>query len=215
MSAPTQAATVASALRIAIVLCAVLAACATPSTPFEGHPVLVGIDFVGNNSISAGDLRDKIATQATSGFFSKTARYYDADLFAIDQKRILRWYNEKGFYEAKITRAEERADSEGRVSLVVHIDEGRRARVQSIQFAGAQPLSGDELGDIDGALPMHVNDSFDEDDYEKSKEVIRQQLREHGFAEAQVTGEVRVNPEDATAQIVYRMEPGKDRKSVV
>ncbi|HZX64994.1 MAG TPA: POTRA domain-containing protein, partial [Myxococcales bacterium] len=129
MSARTQAASFPPAVRILLVSCAVLAACATPSTPFEGHPVLVAIDFVGNNSISGGDLRDKIATQATSGFFSKTARYYDADLFAIDQKRIVRWYNEKGFYEAKIKNVEEQIDREGRVRLVVHIDEGRRARI--------------------------------------------------------------------------------------
>ncbi|MFL5387769.1 MAG: hypothetical protein ACJ79C_03515, partial [Myxococcales bacterium] len=83
MSPRTQAASFPPAVRIFVVSCAVLAACRTPSTPFEGHPVLVAIDFVGNNSISGGDLRDKIATQATSGFFSKTARYYDADLFAI------------------------------------------------------------------------------------------------------------------------------------
>src|SRR3982751_3893821 len=168
MSAPTQAATVASALRIAIVLCAVLAACATPSTPFEGHPVLVGIDFVGNNSISSGDLRDKIATQSTSGFFSKTARYYDADLFAIDQKRIVRWYNEKGFYQAKITNVEEQTDREGRVRLVVHIDEGKRTRIASVEYQGQESLRPRELKNIDDALPLHRGDKFDEDVYDKS-----------------------------------------------
>ena len=44
----------------------------------------------------AGELMDHIATAPTSGFFSKTARYYDADLFAIDLKRIVRWYNRRG-----------------------------------------------------------------------------------------------------------------------
>jgi translocation and assembly module TamA len=194
--------------KTALFLCAAIA-CATPSTPFEGHPVLVGIDFVGNHSIKASELRDKIATQPTSGLFSKTVRYYDADLFAIDQKRIVRWYNEKGFYEARIVNVEERADSAGRVTLVVHIEEGRRARVQSIQWADVQPLTDDEVDDIDGVLPMHVNDAFDEDDYEKSKEVIQERLREHGFAEAKVSGQVRVNPQDATARIVYRLRPGK------
>jgi translocation and assembly module TamA len=188
-------------------VCAAIA-CATPSTPFEGHPVLVGIDFVGNDHIKSSELRDKIATQPTSGFFKKTARYYDADLFAIDEKRIVRWYNEKGFYEAKITNLEEKTDSAGRVTVVVHIQEGRRARVQSVQFAGAQPLSSDELNDIDDALPLHVNDAFDEDAYEKSKDILQDQLREHGFAEARIDGEVRVNPDEGTARIVYRLDPG-------
>jgi len=89
--------------------------------------VLVGIDFVGNKSISSGELLEHIATAPTSGFFTKTARYYDADLFAIDVKRIVRWYNEKGFYEAKVTGPDEVRDEKGRVRLVVRIEEGRRA----------------------------------------------------------------------------------------
>ena len=88
--------------------------------------MLVGIDFVGNHSISSGELLDHIATAPTSGFFKKTARYYDVDLFAIDLKRIVRWYNQKGFYEAKVTGVDEVRDEKGRVRLVVHIEEGRR-----------------------------------------------------------------------------------------
>ena len=71
-----------------------LCACATPSTPFEGRPVLVGIEFVGNEHIKPDELLEHIATAPTTGTFSKTARYYDADLFAIDLKRIVRWYNQ-------------------------------------------------------------------------------------------------------------------------
>jgi translocation and assembly module TamA len=209
LSARTQAATFAPALRIALVLCAVLVACATPSTPFQGHPVLVGIDFVGNKSISAGDLRDKIATQATSGFFSKTARYYDADLFAIDQKRIVRWYNEKGFYEAKIKNVEEQTDREGRVRLVVHVDEGRRARIASIEYQGQESLRPRELRDIDDALPRHRGDEFDEDEYEKSKDGLVREMRERGFAEAKATGHVEVSPEEGTARITYKLDPGE------
>jgi translocation and assembly module TamA len=209
LSARTQAASFPPAVRILLVSCAVLAACATPSTPFEGHPVLVAIDFAGNNSISAGDLRDKIATQATSGFFSKTARYYDADLFAIDQKRIVRWYNEKGFYEAKIKNVEEQIDREGRVRLVVHIDEGRRARISSIEYQGQEPLRPRELKNIDDALPRHKGDEFDEDEYERSKDILVREMRERGFAQARASGRVEVSPEDGTARITYKLDPGE------
>jgi len=171
--------------------------------------VLVGIDFVGNKSISAGELRDKIATQATSGFFSKTARYYDADLFAIDQKRIVRWYNEKGFYEAKIKNVEEQTDREGRVRLVVHVDEGRRARIASIEYQGQEPLRPSELKDIDDNLPRHKGDEFDEDEYERSKDILVREMRERGFAEARAAGRVEVSPEQGTARIIYKLDPGE------
>jgi translocation and assembly module TamA len=185
-----------------------LCACATPSTPFEGRPVLVGIDFVGNKSISSGELLDHIATAPTSGFFKKTARYYDADLFAIDLKRIVRWYNQKGFYEAKVTGVDEVQDDKGRVRLVVHVEEGRRAYVKDIWFVDTDGVTPDELADIDGALELHRGDPFDEDQYERSKEQLVEQLKAHGFAEAKVTGDVRVAPDDAIAFITYKLKPG-------
>jgi translocation and assembly module TamA len=186
-----------------------LCACATPSTPFEGRPVLAGIDFVGNHSISSGELLDHIATAPTSGFFKKTARYYDVDLFAIDVKRIVRWYNQKGFYEAKVTGVDEVRDNKGRVRLVVHVEEGRRAFVKDIWFIDTDGVSPEEMGDIDGALALHRGDSFDEDEYEKSKEQLVDQLKHRGFAEAKVSGQVRVAPEDATAFITYKLDPGR------
>ena len=185
-----------------------LCACATPSTPFEGRPVLTAIDFTGNRSISSGDLRDKIATVPTSGFFKKTARYYDADLFAIDSKRIVRWYNQKGFYEAKITGIDEIRDDAGRVRLLVHVEEGRRAYVRDIWFVDTDGVMPDEMADVASAAPLNRGDAFDEDGYERSKDQIADQLKSRGFAEAQVSGAVRVAPEDAAANITYKLEPG-------
>src|SRR3954468_5118404 len=154
----------------------------------------------------------RIATAPTSGFFSKTARYYDADLFAVDLRRIARWYNQKGFYEAKITGVDELRDDAGRVTLVVHIDEGRRAVVRKIDFNGLEPLSKNELEDINDANPVHTGDGFDEDTYERAKDVLTDQLREHGFAQARVTGRVEVSPEDGIARIVFDAEPGERYK---
>ncbi|HWE25864.1 MAG TPA: POTRA domain-containing protein [Myxococcales bacterium] len=198
--------------RILPLLLLALCACATPSTPFEGRPVLTAIDFTGNNSISSGDLRDKIATVPTSGFFSKTARYYDADLFAIDVQRIVRWYNEKGFYEAKVTGVDEIRDDKGRVRLVVHIEEGRRAFVKDIWFVNTGEVTTEEMGDVAAIMELHRGDEFDEDAYERSKEQIVDQLKSRGFAEAQVAGNVRVTPEEGSANITYRLDPGERYK---
>ena len=183
-------------------------ACATPSTPFEGHPVLAAIKFDGNKSISSKDLEEHIATAATSGFFTKTAHYYDADLFTIDQKRLLRWYNDKGFYEAKITGVDETRDDAGRVTLLVHIDEGRRAIVRKLDFEGLDLLRKEEVTSINETLLIHPGDGFDEEAYEKSKDIFLDQLREHGFAEAKISGAVKVMPEQGEAEIALKAETG-------
>ena len=185
------------------------AACATPSQPFEGHPVLAEIDFQGNAHISKSELLSKIATSPVSGFFSKTARYYDADLFAIDIKRIARWYNQKGFYEAQVKDVEEVRDSEGRVKLIVKIDEGRRAIVRKVDFEGLGELEPKERSRVAEAVPLHDGDGFDEDLYEKAKDVLQEQLKEIGFAQADVSGRVEVAPEAGTAHLIYSADPGQ------
>ena len=198
----------ASALSRPALAILLLAACATPYQPFEGRPVLAEIKFEGNKSISEGDLLNHIATAPTSGFWSKTARYYDPDLFAIDLKRIVRWYNAKGFYKASVLQVEEKTDDKGRVTLVVKIDEGPRAFVRKVDYVGLDELPKDELKDVDDRLPLHPGDGFDEDQYEKSKEVLVQQLRERGFAQARTKGRVEVAPDEGRATITYEAEPG-------
>ncbi len=186
----------------------ILAACATPSQPFEGHPVLAAIKFEGNKTIGGGDLLAKIATSPTTGFFSKTPRYYDADLFAIDLKRLVRWYNEKGFYEAKILETVEQKDDQGRVTLLVKLEEGRRAVIREMPLNGVEEIPKGELSDIDAALPIHPGDPFDEDGYEKAKQVLLEQLKAHGYAQAQVEGRVEVRPVEGDAKVVFDCDVG-------
>ncbi|HEY6050303.1 MAG TPA: POTRA domain-containing protein, partial [Thermoanaerobaculia bacterium] len=189
-----------------------LAACRTPSQPLEGMPVLADIDFVGNKSIGKGELLSKIVTAPTNQgwfFLPKTAHYYDADLFAIDLKRIVRWYNEKGFYEAEIADVQETSDGEGRVTLRVAIKEGRRAMIRKMDYAGVEQLPPGELKDIDVKLPIHPGDAFDEDGYEKAKEVLALELKEHGFAEAKVSGQVVVAPASGEADLQFKVDLGE------
>src|SRR5256712_3534992 len=142
---PVRPSYVELVLARALAVLLLLSACATPYQPFEGRPVLAAIRFEGNHSISGAGLLDHTATAPTSGFFSKTARYYDADLFAIDIKRIDRWYNEKGFYEAQIKDVREQPDDKGRVPVIVKIDEGRRAFLKQMDFAGVEQLEQGEV----------------------------------------------------------------------
>jgi translocation and assembly module TamA len=187
-----------------------IAACATPSQPFEGHPVLLAIKFEGNKSIKEGDLLAHIATAPTSGFFGKTVRYYDADLFAIDLKRIVRWYNTKGFYEAKIDGDPVvLQDEDGRVAVVVRIDEGPRAVIRQIDLKGLDELDQDEIKDARNALPIRTGDGFDEEVYDKAKAVLTEQLKERGFAGAEVSGRVEIGTHDSSAHIFFDCDTGQ------
>ena len=185
------------------------AACATPYQPKEGRPVLTSIKFEGNKSIGSKELLSKIVTKPTTGFFSKTPEYYDADLFEIDQKRLVRWYQMKGFFQAKVLEIKDTADDKGRVTLLIKIEEGKRTKVTKQDFEGMEKLTRKEQHQIDVLLPIHPGDEFDEESYEKAKDIMQQALKEHGFAQADVDGKVEVSIEDATAHIVFTADTGE------
>ncbi len=183
-------------------------ACAHPSEPKEGHPVLTGIDFVGNKRMPTGDLEKHIATEPWSGFFGKTPRYYDEDLFEIDKKRIERYYQSKGFFEAKVDGVDVIKDGQGRVSLKVHLTEGPRATISNFSIEGLDKLDQHERKSVTDDSGLRVGTGFDEELYEKGKLQTVAALRERGFAEAKVDGKVKIFPVEGRATIVLQAETG-------
>ena len=179
--------------------------CAPIGPPADGRAILTGLKFEGNDSIKDSELKSKIVTAPSSGIFRKTYRTWDADLFEIDQQRILRWYRERGFFESAIAKVDvlpagERGNRE-EVKVWIHVAEGRRTRVTRVDIAGMELLSHDERVAVQKMLPLAGGDWFDEDLYEKDKTELVTQLREHGFAAAESSGEVKVSLDEATAVV--------------
>src|SRR4051794_38274537 len=114
--------------------------------------VLTGIDFVGNQTLASDDLKNQIATRHTTGWLWKDVAYYDPEMFAVDRRRIERWYAAKGFYRARVAKVEEVVDADGRVKLVVQVDEGKRALVESVELDGAEELTPGEAKKLREAI---------------------------------------------------------------
>ncbi len=188
-------------------------ACASVPPPQDGRPILLGLKFEGNDSLGGGELDSKIVTAPSGGLFRKTYRTWDADLFEIDQQRILRWYRDKGFFEATIDKVDAlpAGETEGRdaVKVWVHVSEGRRTRVQRVTVTGMEEVLGaDERADVQRKLPLAGGDWFDEEQYEKDKAGLVDQLKERGFASAEATGDVQVSLDTALATVTLTARPG-------
>jgi len=197
----------------ALLLGTALCACASIGPPQDGQPLLASLQFEGNDAISGSELESKIVTASSSGVFRKTYRTWDADLFQIDQERILRWYRTRGFFEATVARVDvlPAGENEGRaqVRVWVHIVEGRRARVVQVTIAGMDELSQEERIAVQAKLPLAGGDFFDEELYEQDKLTLVAQLKEHGFAAAEASGDVQVSLDEALATVKLTASTGK------
>jgi translocation and assembly module TamA len=62
---------------------------------------------------------------------------------------------------------------------------------------------------LDDALLIHTGDDFDEESYDKSKDILQQHLKERGFAQADVGGKVEIDAATGGATIVFICNTGK------
>src|SRR2546423_978840 len=56
----------------------------------------------GNKALSAGDLRDKLATQPTGWWPFASKRWFDPAALDLDLKRIPAFYADRGYFDARV-----------------------------------------------------------------------------------------------------------------
>jgi outer membrane translocation and assembly module TamA len=145
---------------------------------------------------------------------------YDPAIFDIDRKRILRWYQARGFYQAKVVgvryeagdktlQPPERCQGDDcKLSIEIEVDEGDPVMVEGVFIAGDQALDRELRIDLRKAPEVKVGDRFDEATYELDKQALMQLLQENSFAQAAVYGKVELDRNRRSARIEYSVDPG-------
>lgn len=195
-----------------VTLCALaLAGCATAKAP-PGQAELKSMNVEGNHALSDNEITDKIATTADSWLPFTEAKYLDRAVLKTDVKRIERLYQSRGYFDAKVTDAEVkpvhgRADL---VSLTFHVEEGQPTHVSQLNLDGIQDLPEEVKRDLQKVTKkLAPGEIFDETEYDTAKGALGLSLRNAGYAEAQVQGQVTVDPVAHTAVIDFGIHPGE------
>lgn len=140
-----------------------------------------------------------------------------------DLKRIERWYQARGYYDAKVVNvdvdppeaaipgAKANCDLENDVcpvSVVITVEEGEPTLLNSLTWEGIEALPEElqlELRTV-GELPQDA--PIDETLYNEAKQRMKEALRNAGHARPAVEGTVDVDTKARTASVVYRITPG-------
>ena len=189
-----------------------LTACATtPPTPDSQE--VDKFDIEGEQELKEGDIKEKIVTGESSWlpawvpFFGKK-EWFDPITWQADLRRIERFYEANGYYQARILEDQVIAVKPQHVKLLVRLREGLPARVTSIDITGLDTLLPEMKRKVEEDLPLVIGDIFLEDGWQKTKGTLGSRLRELGYAEAVVTGEAVVDSEAATAALTLEIVPG-------
>ena len=193
------------------VLLLLASACAAAKPP-PGEPELKAIHLQGNHALSDSEIKGKIATSEDSWIPFTDAKYLDRAVLQSDTKRIERLYQAHGYFSAKVgeVKVEPVHGKAELVEVQIPINEGPVSTVGELHLDGAPSLPADVQKDLDGVLkPLAVGATFDEAEYDGAKAGLGTALRNQGYAEATVAGEVIVDPKLHTAVVTFTIDPGE------
>jgi translocation and assembly module TamA len=170
-------------------------------------PVVRDLRIEGNQEISSRQIKNKILTAKTGWWPFATKQYFDPVSWEADLRRIVRLYEARGYYQARIAHEAAIPRPKG-VALEVTIDEGQVTKVGTFEVRGLEALP---AADREAALlkmPLKVGAPFEESDWDSAKSGIVPRLHDRGYAKATVEGEVLVDVKTHLAAVTIVVHPG-------
>ncbi len=187
----------------ALAAAAIAAACAgsrpAPAPPPSG-PIVRAFDLGGARHIDAKEIRSKLAT--------RVGRPFEPAEWQADLLRIPRYYQDRGFYDARVSGSEVASRPDG-VAVRVTVIEGEPFRVSEVVVEGLDAVPPDVRSYVEGGLVLSRGAVFHEQDWEDSKTSVERRLRERGYAEAAAGGEAQVDLSAHAVRVLLLANPGR------
>jgi translocation and assembly module TamA len=128
----------ADAPRLALLLPLLVLGCAAHQD--VPGPLVKSIRFRGNHAVSSSALADAIMTQRTGWWPFATRHGFDPVVWDRDLDRIVRFYEARGYYDAKVTKVHVDTAKAGEVRLEVEVQEGEPTHLSSLEVKGLDGL---------------------------------------------------------------------------
>lgn len=175
----------------------------------EGGVKVSSFTFKGNKAVTAGQLKQILATQASSRLPWGQKRYFNREQFEADLKRIVAFYTDRGFPDARVTSFEaDLNDDQTSVAVTVNIDEGPPTTVERIVLEGFETLPDQHRTTLDAKMPLKIGGPLDRALLQASRESALDELRDHGHPYASVRLLEAPGSTERQRVITFRADPG-------
>jgi translocation and assembly module TamA len=190
-----------------------LTGCAHVEPPTPESMEIDDFQIEGEKQLKESDIKEKIVTNESSwlpGWFPIWGRieWFDPITWQADLRRIQRFYEANGYYQARVLEESVTEHKPRRVKLLVKLREGAPARVNTVDITGLDALPPEMQEKVVADLPLVTGDIFLEDAWTRTKSFLALRLRELGFAEVHVQGEALVDADAARVDLSLSIAPG-------
>jgi outer membrane protein assembly complex protein YaeT len=147
----------------------------------EGGVKVSGFTFTGMQAVESDQLKQVLATHASSKLPWGEKQYFSRDQFEADLKRITAFYTDRGFPDARVTSFDVKlSEDQTSVDITVNIAEGEPIRVERIDLEGFESLPADHRAALEARLPLRAGAPLDRALMQASREAALDELRDHG-----------------------------------
>jgi len=149
-------------------------------------------------------LKSVLATSASSKIPWGQKHYFSRDQFEADLKRIVAFYRDRGYPDARVTSFDAKLnDTQTAVSITVNIAEGDPILVERVTFSGFEPLPEQHRTALESGLPLKAGLPLDRALLQASREAALDELKDHGYPYATV--KITENPGNSDHQRVVQL----------
>jgi outer membrane protein insertion porin family/translocation and assembly module TamA len=194
---------------------AVLVEVACTSVP-PGRSAIDTVKIHGNDTLSSGDITDRLATTETPKFLGLLRgvvydySIYDESVLQRDLARLERYYRGRGFLDARARAARVTQLSANHVRVDITVDEGPPTLNRDLKLQGLEglPLADVLAATLAAATALPRGARFDEDTYKKAQDTIARSLTDRGYAYATVKSEAQADLGAHAIDYTFTMTPG-------
>lgn len=176
----------------------------------EGGVRVASLKFTGLEAVEPAQLKDVLATGASSKLPWGEKRYFSREQFEADLKRIVAFYRDRGYPDAKITSFDvELSEDQTSVDIVLNIAEGKPIVAERVTLDGFDVLPEATRNGLAARLPLQPGQPLDRSLMQASREAALEELKEQGYPYASVRMSEKPG-EGGSQQVVVALtaEPG-------
>ena len=172
------------------------------------------LSISGNKNINSGELEEILSTKTRPWYAPWESRpLFDSAVFAADLQRLVSFYQDKGYYETKVSHDLEVDTEEGLVTAKIQINEGEPIRVAqlSVELLDA-PEFKTPLNDLLVKLPLREGAVFAVEAYQQTEAALKEFFYNRHRALVEIRRQAQVIIELHEARVSYTIKTGPETK---